>query len=469
MGLNATMEIGKNGLNVFRSATSVVSQNIANVSTPGYSRQKAIIETSPVSMLAGFTLGTGSMITSVDRSYDGLLQQQMASTETTLGYNSTKSTVLQQVEPAFNEISTEGVGAAMSNFFASWQDLTNNPGGTAERQSVLSNAQILADDFHSTSKTLSDTIALQNSSLVPVLDGINATITDIAKLNDQITSTDLVSGNANEVKDKRDLLIRELAKQIGITSTENSDGTTDVRLAGLAGTVGEALVTGGRSGTFSLTTNAVTGLYDVNVTPAGGALAAPVLPQPSTGSLGATLALRDTIIPGYLAKLDSLATTLASMVNTQHKLGFDLNGAAGIDLFDPTATTAAAFGINTAMNSTTLIAASSKASAAGDNLNAVEIAGFQSQRHMSGATLTFNGFWDGLVSEVGLNVSSSKTNVAQDEAFSNQLNILRDTTSGVSLDQELSDLIMYQRSYQACAKVITTASEMIDTVLGLIR
>jgi flagellar hook-associated protein 1 FlgK len=88
---------------------------------------------------------------------------------------------------------------------------------------------------------------------------------------------------------------------------------------------------------------------------------------------------------------------------------------------------------------------------------------------MSGATLTFNGFWDGLVSGVGLDVASSKTNVTQDEAFSNQLNILRDTTSGVSLDQELSDLIMYQRSYQACAKVITTASEMIDTVLGLIR
>ncbi|HIJ86556.1 MAG TPA: flagellar hook-associated protein FlgK [Desulfuromonadales bacterium] len=463
MGINATMEIGKNGLNVFRSATAVVSQNIANVSTPGYSRQKAIIETSPVSMLAGFTLGTGAMITSVDRFYDGLLQQQMASSETTLGYDSTKSTVLQQIEPAFNEISTAGTGAAISNFFVAWQDLTNNPGGTAERQSVLSNAQILADEFHSTSKTLSDTVSLQNSSLVPVIDSINATIKDIAKLNAQVSSTDLVAGNANEVKDKRDLLVRQLAKQIGITSTENSDGTTDIKLADGGG----ALVTGGAFGTLSLNkTNPNS--FVVQLTPAGGA-PPPVTVTPTTGSLGATLALRDSILPGYQAQLDSLATTLAAEVNKQHMAGFDLNGNLGIALFDPAATTAATFGINPAMNSTTLIAASSNTSAAGDNINAVTIAGLQSQRLMSGNTLTFNGFWNGLVSQVGLNVSSSKTNVTQDEAFSNQLHILRDTNSGVSLDQELSDLMMYQRSYQACAQVITTATSMMDTVLGIIR
>ena len=470
MGINAAMEIGKNGLNVFRTATAVVSQNIANVSTPGYSRQRAIIETAPTTNLSGYSLGTGAMISNVDRFYDGLLRQQIASTETTLGYDSTKSTVLQQIEPAFNEISTEGVGAALSNFFAAWQDLTNNPGGTSERQSVLSNAQILADDLHTTSKILSDTVSLQNNSLTPMVNNINATLKDIARLNGQITSTDLVAGNANEVKDKRDLLIKELAKQIGITSTENSDGTTDVKIPdGSGGTL--ALVTGAAAGTFSLDkTNP--DRFVVQLTPVGGTVTTVV---PTTGSLGATLALRDSIIPGYQAELDALATTLASEVNKQHRAGFDLNGAPGKEFFDPAATTAATFNLNPALindplvSGTTLIAASSKASAAGDNVNAVKIAGLQSQRLMSGNTLTFNGFWNGLVSEVGLDVSSSKTNVSQDEAFSNQLNVLRDTTSGVSLDQELSDLMMYQRSYQACAQVITTATAMMDTVLGIIR
>ena len=530
------MEIGKNGLNTFRSATAVTSQNIANVSTPGYSRQRAVIETSPVTNLGGFTLGSGSMITNIDRFYDGMLQQQIVGTATTSGYNSTKSTVLQQIEPSFNEISTDGIGAALSNFFASWQDLTNNPGAIAERQSVLSNAQILADEFHATSKTLTDTAALQNTSLTPTIDGINSIISNIAKLNGQISTTDLVSGNANEVRDKRDLMVQELAKQIGITSTENGDGTTDIKFTdGGGGTL--ALVTGAAHGLFALDKTDPNS-FVVQLTPAGSSTKAPV--TPTTGILGATLALRDTILPGYLAELDSLASTVATEVNKQHNLGYDLNGTLGIDFFNPSITTAgdltpgsdtvsnvdvtglkvgmqvtgigipagatigaidpagtftlvsatgasvyakvaatkssltfdgaAAFSVNPAMT-TNSIAASSFSSTAGDNINSVKIAGLQSQRLMSGTppTLTFNGFWNALVSKIGLDVASSKTNVTQDEALSNQLNILRDTTSGVSLDQELSDLMMYQRSYQACAQVITTATAMMDTVIGMIH
>lgn len=464
MGINAAMEIGRNGLNTFRSATAVTSQNIANVSTPGYSRQKAVIETAPVTNLAGSTLGSGSMITNIDRYYDGLLQQQLSSNATTLGYNSTKSTVLQQIEPAFNEINTDGVGAAISNFFASWQDLTNNPGATSERQSVLSNAQILADELHAASKSLTDTAALQNGSLTAVIDNINSIVSNIARLNGQITTTDLVSGNANEARDKRDLLVRELAKQIGITATENGDGTTDIKFTDS----GDALVTGAAYGRFSLDKTDPNS-FNVLLTPVRSTVTSQV--APTSGSLGATLALRDTILPGYLAELDSLATTLATEVNTQHMLGYDLSGTLGIEFFDPATSSAATFGINPLMNSTTLIAASSFSSTAGDNVNAVNIAGIQSQRLMSGTppTLTFNGFWNALVSEIGLDVASSKTAVAQDEALANQLNILRDTTSGVSLDQELSDLMMYQRSYQACAQVITTATAMMDTVMAMIR
>src|SRR6185369_387744 len=184
-----------------------------------------------------------------------------------------------------------------------------------------------------------DTITIQNDTLVPLTNDINATLNNIAQLNGQIKTTELVSGNANEMRDQRDQLVRDLSQQIGITYTENSDGTTDVKYAD----GGAALVTGSTAGSFSLTTNAGTGLYDVNVTPPGGAAA---LVTPTTGQLGATLALRDTIIPGYLAKVDALASTIATQVNTQHKLGFDQSGTAGVDFF--TGTTAAAISLNTA-------------------------------------------------------------------------------------------------------------------------
>ncbi|HEY3308123.1 MAG TPA: flagellar hook-associated protein FlgK [Desulfuromonadaceae bacterium] len=461
MGLSAAMEIGKNGLNIYRVATEVTGENIANVNTPGYSRQRVILETAPPTTANGFPLGTGVHIATVERYYDSLLQQQMVNAHTTQGYDTTKSTVLQQIEPSFNEVAQDGLGAAVSNFYASWQDLTLNPAGSAERQAVLSRAQILVDNFNSVSKSLNDSIATQNASLVPQTQDINQILGNIAQLNGQIKTTELVSGNANETRDQRDQLVRDLSQKIGITYTENSDGTTDIKLGA------NNLVVGSTAGLLSLVPNG--SISDVYVTQAGGGAAAILVPQPSTGQLGATLALRDTIIPGYLAKVDTLAMTIANQVNTQHKLGFDLNGLAGINFFDPAATNAATMAINPLLTSTKQIAASGSALLAADSSNALTIAKQQNALTMLGGTATFNSYFDGLVSQIGLDVRASKTTLAQDEAFTKQLTSLRESNSGVSLDEELTNLVKYQRSYQASAKLISTATDMMDIVIGMVR
>ena len=464
MGLSAAMEIGKNGLNIYRVATEVTGENIANVNTPGYSRQRVLLETAPPTTANGFPMGTGVRIATVERYYDALLQQQLVNAATTLGYDTAKSNTLQQIEPAFNEIVNDGIGAAISKFFGSWQDLTVNPSGTAERQSVITNAQILTDNFQMISRTLDDSITMQNDSLVPLVDSINATLKDIAQLNGQIKTTELVAGNANETRDRRDQLIRDLSQKIGITFTENSDGTTDIKFAD----GGAALVTGETTGVFSLDKITDPNSFAVQLTPAG-AVPPAVGVNPTTGQLGATLAMRDTIIPAYQAQVDTLATTITTQVNTQHIAGFDLNGDPGIALFDPAATNAATFGLNPAIVNTTQIAASSSALLVGDNVNAQLMTKLQSQKLMAGGTLTLNSYFDGLVSKIGLDVASSKNTVSQDEAFSKQLTSLRESNSGLSLDEELSNLIMYQRSYQASAKLITTATEIMDTVIGMIR
>ncbi|MEI7817826.1 MAG: flagellar hook-associated protein FlgK, partial [Desulfuromonadales bacterium] len=214
MGLSAAMEIGKNGLNIYRVASEVTGENIANVNTPGYSRQRVILETAPPTYASGFPVGTGVNIASIERYYDGLLQQQITNAQTTQGFDTTKSTVLQQVEPAFNEITNDGLGAAISGFFGSWHDMTLNPAGSSERQAVLSRAQILADNFQTASKSLNNTITIQNDTLVPLTKDINATLSNIAQLNGQIKTTELVSGNANEIRDRRDQLVRDISVQI---------------------------------------------------------------------------------------------------------------------------------------------------------------------------------------------------------------------------------------------------------------
>ena len=128
MGLSAAMEIGKNGLNVYRIAQEVTGENIANVNTPGYSRQRVVLETAPPNTSNGFPLGTGVQITAIDRYYDGLLQQQLVNAQSTQGYDTTKSQILQQVEPSFNEVANDGIGTAVANYFSAWQDLSLNPG-----------------------------------------------------------------------------------------------------------------------------------------------------------------------------------------------------------------------------------------------------------------------------------------------------------------------------------------------------
>ncbi len=468
MGLNSIMEIGRSGISAFTTAQEVTGENIANVNTPGYSRQRVLLETSPVLQYSGYSLGTGVKVSAVERYYDGLLQNQLTDAQTAQGYDTTKSTVLQQIEPTFNEVSQDGLGAAITNFFSAWQDLTLNPAGSAERQAVLSRSQILTDNFKSISTTLTNTISAQNDSLVPLTESINLTLKNIADLNTQVRITELTSGNANELKDQRDQLIRDLSQQIGITTMENSDGTTDVKYAD--GT-GPSLVTGSQAGAFSLTINGATGFYDVNVTPPGGAI---VAVTPVSGQLGATVYLRDDVsggIPSYLAKVNALAGSIVTDVNTQHVLGFNQGGVAGGNFF--TGTTAANISLN--ITDISKIAASGSATLPGDNSNALKMAQLMGQKTMGGSppaiphTATFGSYYNTLVSTVGLDVQSAKTTEAQNSAFARQLTTLRESNSGVSLDEELTNLVKYQRSYQASAKLITTATDMMDIVLGMIR
>lgn len=465
MGLSAAMEIGKNGLNIYRIATEVTSENIANVNTQGYSRQRVLLESAPPTLHNGFPLGTGVQISVVERYYDGLLQQQLVSAQTTQGFDTSRSTVLQQIEPYFNEVSNDGIGTAISNFFGAWQDLTLNPGGTSERQVLITRAQILSDNFHSVSKGLNDAIATQNATLVPLTDSINSTLTNIAQLNGQIKSTELLSGNANEMRDQRDQLVRDLSLKIGITFTENVDGTTDIKYAD----GGAELVTGSTAGAFSLDQTDPAS-FVVQLTPPGGALA---IVAPTTGELGATVALRDTIIPGYLAQVDTLAKSIADAVNAQHSIGFSPTGGTNQNFFTPLGAVtgaAGAFSIDSGLDIST-IAASGNALLPGDNSNALAIVQLNSTYTVpSGApTATFSSFYSSLVSKVGLDVQSGKTTVSQDEAFTKQLTTLRESNSGVSLDEELTNLVKYQRSYQASSKLITTATEMMDMVIGMIR
>jgi len=476
MGLNNLLNIATSGVTMARVAMEVSSENIANVNTPGYSRQKAVFETAPVNNSNGFPLGTGVQLATVQRSHDDLLQLQLVKGNSQYGESETKQTALSQIEPFFNEVTNDGLGQSIEDFFNSWQDLSVTPQGSAERQAVLSRSQTLVDTFHQMNTNLHDSLSSADSSLV----GITADITDkaksIASLNEQILQTERLGGNANELRDQRDYLTQELAKKAGVSYSEEKDGTLTVTLPG-----GEPLVQGNSFATLSTEVDAGTGLNKIMLAPVGGGAATDVTStiggtDNSLGEIGGTLQVRDEIVPGYLAKLDEMARQLVTNVNTQHSSGYGLDGSQN-DFFDPLKTTSADIALNPSLTANKIAAASqdpTSVSGPGDNKSALALAQLKSTSFsftVDGKTTSasMSSFYNGFVSSVGIDTQNATNSTEQNDSFLRQLNALRESNSGVSLDEEMANLIKYQQAFQASAKVINTASDMLDTVLGLIR
>jgi flagellar hook-associated protein 1 FlgK len=484
MSVSSILDLALTGLNAQSLALQVTGENITNVNTAGYSRQTANLVTAPVALFHGFPLGNGVKVTTIYRTYDSFLQSQMMTANSTSGQAKSTNSALQSVQPLFNDLTSDGLGTTLQNFFKAWQDLTANPQGVPERQSVLSNGQQLVDDFHRINSNLVGVKGNMNQSLEQITTDANDMLQQIADLNASIKQVEISNGNANEMRDQRELLMRQLSEKMGVTYTDQPDGTVNVNL-----TSGQALVTSNNAAVLSLTPQAAPpNYYDVMLTPPGGGPAVVATgfiggPGNSQGAIGATLQVRDTVVNKYLADLDEMAYTVANQLNTLHKAGFGLNGTQK-DFFAPVATpgvppfaplTVAGYSQSVALNISNAddIAAADADPAvggAGNNQNAQAIASlYDKSLSMSGGAMTLAGFYNALVGKVGVDVQAAGRSETQSGAMVTQLGNQRESLSGVSLDEELVNLTKYQKAYQGAAKMVNVGAEMLDTVLGMIR
>lgn len=498
MGIGAIFNSASTSLAAQRVAIDVTGVNIANVNTPGYSRQRVLMENGPATTHNVFPLGNGVHVAMVQRIYDSVVTKQINDGNSSLGNSESKMQSLQQLEPYFNELTGNSLGDAIQQFSDSWQALSNNPTGIAERQAVLGRANILTDTFHQLNDGIRNVQNFTNDSLAATATDITSKAKEIASLNDQIKQTEISGANANELRDNRDYLIQQLSKQVGVTSTTETDGTITVNLAG-----GESLVSGNKYaqlyGNPAATTdpNLPNPSYELRIS----ALGSPPTAVPATdtnvtatiggannskGQIGGLLFIRDTAMPGYLAKLDEAAYNLAYQVNTQHASGWNLDNATGVQFFTPATATAppalptdykgysASGGIAVAITTTNQIAAADTNPLIGgvsNNKNALLMAQLSSQQVSfdGGVKSTVKSFYASMVSTIGVDVQGATNLTTQNESFLKQLNNLRESVSGVSLDEELTNLIKYQKAFEGASKMISTASQMLDTVLGLIR
>jgi flagellar hook-associated protein 1 FlgK len=450
-GLNTSLNTALQALSAEQGALNGTSNNIANVNTPGYSRQVPILEESPTIQYGNMALGTGVTLTKYESIRDQLLQLRIYQETAQQGNSNAQLQSLSQIESIFSDPS-QGVGGAMSNFFASLSQLSTNPTDSNARQQVLTAANNLANAFHSSSSSLTTLQNQLDQSVPQTVDQINQLTTQIASLNAKVSQMQGLGEDAGGIQDQRDELVSQLSQIVNLSVTQTEHGIT------LTTGNGVPLVVAGQS--FALTSGTASGGLqsvfsgDQDITS-----------QITDGQLGGILHVRDTVLPDLMTQLDTLASQFSSAMNTANQAGFDANGNAGGNIFSPQATVAgAAASFSVAITDPALIAASSDGSA-GSNGNVANLLAVRDNKLPSGASPL--DAYSNFVLSVGNYGANAQASVTAGDLILNQLNDQRSSISGVSLDEESTNMIQYQRAYEAAARVVTTVDSMMQTVLSM--
>ncbi|MFP4164038.1 MAG: flagellar hook-associated protein FlgK [Chitinispirillaceae bacterium] len=559
MSLFSVLNVGTRGMNASQLQMDVTSQNISNADVEGYSRKRVNTTTAYHYDSAFGQMGMGAEVIDIERMRNTFIDDQIRRQNMEIGYFEEMSNAYTRVEDVFSEPSDEGLQHYMDQFFDSWQNLANNPSDVAARTMVRSNAEVLVNAFHSVSGELKNLRQEKNEELPMKVERINQISQEIFNLNQEIGTIEIGSQNANDSRDKRDMLLKELSEMIDITTRENDSGQVTVT------TSGSILVSPVFTQKLEMTTSTRdlpdgTNVKDIGIQFSDSKLAF----NPKGGQLKGLLDSRDIVIPQTQEKLDELALALTEKVNELHTTGYSLNGYSGISFFDPSATGASDVNLSASiMSDIQNIAAASagqkevavqNTSAAGshdfggdpiqlyrdpgmsppvearnivqstvnirtpgtvlkegvdyhvdyangtfqmlhsgydtedltidfqyrsggsqgpgDNSNALEIAKLRNSLTMNSddmgnPTSTFSEYYGSFVGKLGLNTNQANSSLETRNYLIDQYEAQQDSISGVSLDEEMANLIRYQHTYSAAARLITTTDQMLQVLMNM--
>jgi len=465
MDIFGVLNMGSKALTVQQKGIYVTGNNIANVNTPGYSRQRLNMS-SDVPLNTGIgPVGSGVTANEIERVYDRFLGVQINNETQSLGQWEAYKDSVERVEMVFDESGGYGLNQVMSEFWNSWQDLTNNPSGSIERTVLVAKSEMLTATLSQNHEDLQQIQRDIDSNIEGAVGEINRLSENLVDLNQKIIQSELGGHMANEYRDQRDLVLKELSELINISSFEDANGGTTVSVGS-----GQVLVEG--THTYNLSTQPdASGHRDITWIDSSGNSVI-ISDDISKGKLKGWLDARDVDINDSLNKLDTLAQDLMAAVNPLHANGYGLDNINGRDFFTIEATaaaTAAGIQVNSLIaGDTNRIAAAEGADKPGDNRNAIAIAKLQDMPTMNGSTVTFGAYYDSMVSDAGLAVQQATSYYDHQSQMVLQVENYRESISGVSIDEETVNLIKYQNAYQAAAKLINTADEMMETILSMI-
>jgi flagellar hook-associated protein 1 len=454
-GINSSLNIAVNALIAQQGAMNVVSNNIANANTPGYTAERPnLIEQDPV-QYGSVVLGQGAELQSVQSLRNQVLQLQIDTQTQNQGQLNSYLGGMDQVQSLFNETQGVGLQNVMSQFFNSFQSLSTDPTSTPLREGVLSAAQNLVNAFQTASSGLTQIQTGLDQSVGQTVTQVNQLTTQIAQVNQQIASFTGTSNDPSALVDQRDQLVNQLSQLVNVSVTNASSGSFEVTTSN-----GAALVVGNQSFSLSTKLNPATGFQDVY-----NSTGTDITSTISGGQLGGLIQARDQSIPAALNSLNTLAYNITSAVNTQNQAGYDGNGNAGSNFFTPLSGVAgAAEQMSVALTDPSQIAASSDGTA-GDNANALALAGIQNQALIGGQTVT--DYYSNLVDTVGNDVSNATSQQQTVNSVLTQLQNQQNSLSGVSIDQQAAMLVQYQNAYQASAQVVSVIQQLMQSTLNM--
>jgi len=463
MGINRLVDIGKSALFTAQQGISVAGHNIANVNTPGYSRQQvSLAENRPENGSPG-QIGTGVHAESIRRSVDSFVDAQLLASRERLGEFTASSDALARLEPLFGDANNQGIGAGINEFFGALQDVATNPNDLSARTVFLSKATALAGLFNQSASDLTAAQGFLDRQIGQTITDVNRLTSQIADLNTKIAGAESSGQQANDLRDQRGVALANLGELIEISSIEDATGQLTVS----AGR-GQVLVDKDRTyqlvGVANLSNN---GLLDVQYD-AGAGTTTSLNPVIQSGRLKGLLDVRDQTIPSLRASLDTLASELVTQVNQQHRLGFGLDGSTNQDFFAPAGTTASTIAVS--LTNVRQIAASSTAvGVPGNNANALALAGLKSTDFASFGNVTFQEYYSTIAGNFGSTAQGVESNLSAQQILHDQLTSQRASISGVSMDEELANLLQYQRSFEAASRMIVIADELFQTILSIKR
>jgi flagellar hook-associated protein 1 len=455
-GINA-LNIAKDALLSHQTAINLVGTNIANANTPGYTRQRPVFNTLNPSVEVG----------KIERVYDKFLEVQINEQMHNIGYGEARKDELDKIEMIFNEADGGGINELLNKFWSAWEDLSANPSGQAEKQVLVSVSQSLTSIFHSYSNEILSVQDNVNTQIPFLVDQINNYASDIADINARISQEGKNGTNdtgLNSLKDQRVNFLSELAGIVDFHYIENSNGSISVFLSN-----GMPLVEGDQVWELDVVTKNHTSnpsFYDVVFKDDSNKEV--INSIITNGSLAGFLEIRDYGVEGYLTRLNTLASSIINQINAQHKLGYDMNQNLGEDFFDATKIEARNIEVSQAILSD-INKISASGTVNGDGDNASRIGAIKDELLMDDGHSTINNYHASIVGRIGQDVADANRNFDRHTNLASQLTNKRDGVSGVSIDEEMMNLVRFQTGYNAAAKFFSTTDELVDTLMNLVK